>query len=75
MYLSGEEVKSLKKILNHTLDTEAEDYERYVKEGGDPEKHMYHQANMMMHILNLKSDMPKVKLTGDIDLVKFKRGE
>jgi hypothetical protein len=74
MYLSTEEVKSIKKVLDYVVDSEAESYERFIAEGNNPEKHVYHHANMMIHILELKKDLPDVKLTGDLNNL-FGEGE
>jgi len=73
MNLSSEEVKSLKKVIEYVLDSEAESFEIYIQEGGEEERHVYYHANMMQHILNLKGELPEVKLTGDITLDKFNK--
>lgn len=63
--LSSKEVKSLKKVLEYVLDSEADSFEEYVREGGEKERHVYYHANMLSFIVALKQDLPPVKLTGE----------
>jgi len=70
--LSSEEVKSLKKVIDYILGTEGDNYDRFIKDGGEEEHHVMYHAIMMSHILTLKGELPAVRLTGDISLSKFK---
>ena len=70
--LSSEEVKSLKKVIDYILDTEGDNYEEFIRDGGEEDHHVMYHAIMMGHILTLKEELPAVKLTGDISLSKFK---
>lgn len=65
--LSTEETQSLQKVLEYVLSSEEKNYEAYIKEGGTPEKHIYYHANMLKYIVELKSDLPDVKLSGTPD--------
>lgn len=64
MELTGKEVKSLMKVLEYVVDSEADSFEEFIREGGEEKRHVYYHANMLQHIVNLKKDMPPVILTG-----------
>lgn len=69
--LSSDEVESLKKVLEYVIDTEGDDYDNFLKEGGEEEHHVMYHAIMMQHILELKGELPDTRLTGDTSLDEF----
>ena len=72
--LSTDEVKLLQKILQYVMESEEKNYMEHIANGMNEEDHIYHSANMLKHIINLKKGLPEIKLTGDSTLEQFING-
>lgn len=71
--LNTEEVKLLKKVLKYVIDSEEKHY-RELPIGTDRDDHICHTAMILNTIVQLKSELPPVFLSGDTSLDSFKNG-
>lgn len=71
--LNTEEVKLLKKVLKYVIDSEEKHYNE-MPIGAKRDQHICHDAMILNTIVQLKSELPPVFLSGDTSLDSFKNG-